>query len=95
MMGKRARKRRTWHAPAQTTVGEVMKMQGLFTNPFVEGVILVILGLACSVIGTIYKIDDVITAGPVIMGTGIGYFARSAVQANNIANKVDTTITPK
>lgn len=56
-------------------------MQGLFANPFVEGVILMLMGIACFIAGTLTHDPDLHMVGTGLTGIGIGYLTHSGVQA--------------
>jgi hypothetical protein len=54
----------------------------MFTNPFLEGVILILLSIMCEIAGsgTLFtKIPDLDVAGNVLFGIGIGYIAGRAL----------------
>ena len=52
----------------------------MFLNPFLEGVILVVLGAGLVALDTFAKSGVLMTSGVAIMGIGIGYFGKSAVE---------------
>jgi hypothetical protein len=54
----------------------------MFTNPFLEGIILILLSIMCEIAGsgTLFsKIPDLDVAGNVLFGIGIGYIAGRAL----------------
>lgn len=60
-------------------------------NPFLEGVVLVVLGVACMIFGKIYTLSGLDQAGNIMMGIGIGYFGKTAVETNNVVKAVSMT----
>ena len=53
----------------------------VLTNPFIEGVILVVLGLACYLVGYVIKVADLNVTGQVMITAGVGYAIGRTVQA--------------
>ena len=49
-------------------------------NPFLEGLLLIIVGIVCMVLGSVYKIDALPGIGNTLLGVGIGYVGGTAVQ---------------
>lgn len=56
-------------------------MQGLIANPFLEGVVLMLLGIGCFVAGAMIHDPELHTVGTAVTGIGIGYLSHSSVQA--------------
>lgn len=54
-------------------------MNGIFTNPFVEGLILVALGIGTIVAGLVINAPELKDIGKTVIGVGLGYFVHSAV----------------
>ena len=58
----------------------------MFTNPFTEGVILILLGLTCVVLGAILKVDGLSPTGFTLTGLGVGYVSGNQVGKTNVTN---------
>lgn len=54
-------------------------MNGIFVNPFVEGLILVALGIGTIVAGRYLNAPNLGDIGQTVIGVGLGYFVHSAV----------------
>lgn len=55
-------------------------MTGMFLNPFLEGVILILIGILCMIVGGVWKIDGMGPTGNTILGIGLGYVGKTAVE---------------
>jgi hypothetical protein len=55
-------------------------MGGVFTNPFLEGLALVIVGAVMMGVSAAYlKTPELSDAGKMVLGAGLGYFTHAAV----------------
>ena len=61
-------------------------MTNLFFNPFVEGLILIVLGLTCTVLSAILKITELSPTGFTLIGLGVGYVSGNQIGKTNVTN---------
>lgn len=51
----------------------------MFTNPFVEGLLMLVLGIGCVVGGNLLKITELSPLGQTLTGIGLGYIGHAAL----------------
>jgi hypothetical protein len=56
-------------------------MNGLVINPFLEGVILIAIGVGCWILGAAYQAEELRQAGNAAFYGGLGYTGAHAVAA--------------
>jgi len=53
----------------------------MFTNPFLEGLILALAGVVAIGVGSWLKAPELSDAGKLLLGAGVGYFSHTAVSS--------------
>lgn len=56
-------------------------MQGLFANPVAEGIVLLLIGIGCYIVGGMLHDPDLHSLGQVVVGVGLGYTSHAGIQA--------------
>ena len=51
----------------------------MLSNPFIQGMIGVLMGIGCIVAGAMLKIPDLSQPGQTLIGIGLGYMGHAAV----------------
>ncbi len=58
----------------------------MVVNPFIEGLVLIVLGLTCTVLSAILKITELSPTGFTLIGLGVGYVSGNQVGKTNATN---------